>query len=62
MAARAFELHDDAERELGETIAVIENARAGWGLQFLNAFDRAIATIMDYPEIGRRSGRFASSS
>lgn len=58
MAATAFELHVEAERELDDAIAVIEGARSRWGSQFLAAFHVAIVTIMDHPEIGRRAGRF----
>ncbi|HEY0371868.1 MAG TPA: type II toxin-antitoxin system RelE/ParE family toxin [Thermoanaerobaculia bacterium] len=58
MAARAFELHEEAEKELDDAIAVIESARSDWGFRFLAAFDLAIVTIMEYPDIGRRAGRF----
>ena len=58
MAATSFELHDEAERELDEAIARIEGGRDEWGLRFLDAVHVAIRTIMDHPEIGRRSGRF----
>ena len=58
MAATAFELHEHAEAELDDAIAVIEGARSGWGFQFLASFDVTIRTIMDYPDIGRRAGRF----
>jgi hypothetical protein len=57
-AATAFELHEDAERELDDAIAVIEGARSGWGFQFLSAFDVAVRTIMDHPDVGRRARRF----
>lgn len=58
MAVTAFELHEEAEKELDDAIAVIEGARSDWGLRFLAAFDVAIRTILDHPEIGRRAGRF----
>lgn len=57
MAARAYELVAEAERELDEAVGALEAERPRLGLRFLDAFEQAVATIMRYPVIGRKARR-----
>lgn len=57
MAARAYELAAEAERELDEAIAFFEGAQSDRGLRFLASFELTIATIVRYPDIGRKLRR-----
>jgi len=57
MAARAYELDAEAERELDEAIAAFEGTRRDRGMEFLAAFESTLAVIAEYPAIGRQSRR-----
>jgi plasmid stabilization system protein ParE len=45
--------HIDAERELNEAATYLEREQDYQGTLFLDAFDRAIARLLEYPYAGR---------
>lgn len=57
MAARAYELDAEAERELDEAIAVLEGSRRDRGMEFLGAVESTLEMLCEYPDIGRKTGR-----
>jgi plasmid stabilization system protein ParE len=57
MAARAYELDAEAERELDEAIAILEGTRRDRGMELLTAIETTLAMIGEYPDIGRKVRR-----
>ena len=57
MAARAYALDAEAERELDEAVVVLEGTRPDRGMEFLEALESTLLMICQYPDIGKKVGR-----
>ena len=57
MAARAYELDAEAERELDEALAWLEGSRRDRGMEFLLAFESTLTMLGEYPDVGRKVPR-----
>ncbi len=57
MAARAYALDAEAERELDDAIAAMEGTRRDRGMAFLADVESTLEMLVHYPDIGRKIGR-----
>jgi plasmid stabilization system protein ParE len=51
------EFHNAAEREIADAAAYLENERPYEGTLFLDAFERAITRLLEFPHAGRLKRR-----
>ena len=49
-------LHDDADRELHEAVDYFEVGRPHYGTLFFEAFETAVARLLQFPRAGRAVG------
>lgn len=56
----AFRPEPEASAELEDAAIWYESQRAGLGLEFVAAVDRALAQIAEWPQLGRRVARLAT--